>query len=78
VSVQYRAPLGSGRLAGVIRRAAPMAARDPGKRESGHAMVHQVVTAGQHLVTVPWRWEGHGEPQPLTLELSPGQSQEHM
>jgi hypothetical protein len=40
------------------------------KRETGRAMVHQVVAVGQHRVTVPWLWEGRGEPQPLTLELS--------
>jgi hypothetical protein len=35
-----------------------------------------VVAAGQHRVTVPWLWEGHGEPQPLTLDLDYGELQE--
>lgn len=39
------------------------------KREAGRAVVHQVIPAGKHRMTVPWLWEGHGEPQPLTLEL---------
>jgi hypothetical protein len=39
------------------------------KQEAGQVMVHQVVTAGRHRVTVPWLWQGHGEPQPLTLDL---------
>ena len=46
------------------------------KREAGRAVIHQVVAAGQHRVTVPWLWEGHGEPQPLTLDLDYGQLQE--
>lgn len=40
------------------------------KQEAGQVMVHQVVTAGRHRVTVPWLWQGHGEPQPLTLDLT--------
>ncbi|MCQ8834837.1 hypothetical protein NQU54_38705 [Streptomyces samsunensis] len=40
------------------------------KQEAGQVMVHQVVTAGRHRVTVPWLWQGHGEPQPLTLDLA--------
>jgi energy-coupling factor transporter ATP-binding protein EcfA2 len=40
------------------------------KREAGRAIVHQVIPAGKHRMTVPWLWEGYGEPQPLTLELS--------
>ncbi|TQM85471.1 putative exonuclease SbcCD C subunit [Saccharothrix saharensis] len=39
------------------------------KKESGQVVVHQVVTAGKHRVTVPWLWKGHGEAEPLTLEL---------
>lgn len=39
------------------------------KRESQRVMVHQVTKAGQHRVSVPWLWEGQGEPQPLTLDL---------
>ncbi|MDT0382128.1 SbcC/MukB-like Walker B domain-containing protein [Streptomyces sp. DSM 42041] len=39
------------------------------KQEARKVMVHQVVTAGRHRVTVPWLWQGHGEPQPLTLDL---------
>jgi hypothetical protein len=46
------------------------------KREAGRAVIHQVVAAGQHRVTVPWLWEGHGEPQPLTLDLDYGELQE--
>jgi len=46
------------------------------KRETGHVMVHQVIAAGKRRVTVPWLWEGHGEPQPLTLELGSDQPQE--
>jgi hypothetical protein len=38
------------------------------KREAGRAVVHQVIPAGKHRMTIPWLWEGHGEPQPLTLE----------
>jgi hypothetical protein len=40
------------------------------KREAGRAVVHQVMPAGKHRMTVPWLWEGRGEPQPLTLELA--------
>jgi hypothetical protein len=47
------------------------------KRETGHVVVHQVTAAGKRRVTVPWLWEGHGEPQPLTLELGSDQPQEH-
>ncbi|WP_433261617.1 SbcC/MukB-like Walker B domain-containing protein [Actinosynnema sp. CS-041913] len=39
------------------------------KKESGQVVVHQVVTAGRHRVTVPWLWKGHGEAEPLTLNL---------
>ncbi|MBW4721500.1 SbcC/MukB-like Walker B domain-containing protein [Saccharothrix obliqua] len=39
------------------------------KKESGQVVIHQVVTAGKHRVTVPWLWTGHGEAEPLTLEL---------
>ncbi|MGK5552899.1 SbcC/MukB-like Walker B domain-containing protein [Actinomadura kijaniata] len=38
------------------------------KKEAGRAMVHQVVAAGRQRVTVPWLWEGHGEPRPLTID----------
>ncbi|MFE4674265.1 SbcC/MukB-like Walker B domain-containing protein [Streptomyces sp. NPDC056723] len=40
------------------------------KRETRRAMVHQVHTAGRRRVTVPWLWNGHGEPEPLTLDLT--------
>lgn len=46
------------------------------KRETQRAIVHQVVTTGRHRVTVPWLWQGHGEPQPLTLDLTPAQPQD--
>jgi hypothetical protein len=46
------------------------------KKETQRAMVHQVVTTGRHRVTVPWLWQGHGEPQPLTLDLTPAQPQD--
>jgi hypothetical protein len=39
------------------------------KRETRRVAIHEVIKAGQHRVTVPWLWEGHGEPTPLTLEL---------
>ncbi|MFI6517334.1 SbcC/MukB-like Walker B domain-containing protein [Spirillospora sp. NPDC050679] len=39
------------------------------KKEAGRAMVHQVVADGRKRVTVPWLWEGHGEPRPLTVDL---------
>ncbi|GAA1546424.1 hypothetical protein GCM10009678_31310 [Actinomadura kijaniata] len=38
------------------------------KEEAGRAMVHQVVAEGRHRVTVPWLWEGHGEPRLLTID----------
>ncbi|MEH0407383.1 SbcC/MukB-like Walker B domain-containing protein [[Kitasatospora] papulosa] len=40
------------------------------KKETQRAMIHQVVTTGRHRVTVPWLWQGHGEPQPLSLDLT--------
>ncbi|MFE0154693.1 SbcC/MukB-like Walker B domain-containing protein [Nonomuraea sp. NPDC059007] len=40
------------------------------KRESGRTMIHEVIAAGRQRITVPWLWEGHGDPQPLTLELN--------
>ncbi|MFI1200412.1 SbcC/MukB-like Walker B domain-containing protein [Streptomyces sp. NPDC020883] len=40
------------------------------KRETRRVMVHQVHTAGRRRVTVPWLWNGHGEPEPLTLDLT--------
>ncbi|MFC7101079.1 SbcC/MukB-like Walker B domain-containing protein [Nonomuraea rubra] len=40
------------------------------KRESGRTMVHEVIAAGRQRITVPWLWEGHGDPRPLTLELN--------
>ncbi|QTR02882.1 hypothetical protein J7S33_28340, partial [Saccharothrix algeriensis] len=33
------------------------------KKETGRVVVHQVVTAGKRRVTVPWLWEGQGEPE---------------
>lgn len=39
------------------------------KREAGQTMVHEVIAAGRQRITVPWLWEGHGDPQPLTLDL---------
>ncbi|EIV92598.1 SbcC/MukB-like Walker B domain-containing protein [Frankia sp. QA3] len=39
------------------------------KREAGQVVVHQVVTTGRTRVTVPWLWQGSGEPRPLTLDL---------
>lgn len=39
------------------------------KREAGNVVVHQVVTSGRKRVTVPWLWQGHGEPTPLTFDL---------
>ncbi|WP_435179188.1 hypothetical protein [Actinacidiphila sp. bgisy145] len=39
------------------------------KKEAGQVVIHQVVTSGKHRVTVPWLWQGHGEAQPLTLDL---------
>lgn len=41
------------------------------KKEAGRVVIHQVVTSGKHRVTVPWLWHGHGEAQPLTLDLGP-------
>ncbi|MEV0668115.1 SbcC/MukB-like Walker B domain-containing protein [Actinomadura luteofluorescens] len=38
------------------------------KREAGRAMVHQVVASGRNRITIPWLWEGHGEPRPVTLD----------
>ncbi len=46
------------------------------KQETGRAIIHQVIAAGKHRVTVPWIWEGHGEPQPLTLDFTPGNPRE--
>ncbi|MCM8555417.1 SbcC/MukB-like Walker B domain-containing protein [Streptomyces sp. STCH 565 A] len=46
------------------------------KRETQRAMVHEVVTAGRHRITVPWLWHGHGEPQPLTLDQAVPQPQD--
>jgi hypothetical protein len=42
------------------------------KQESGSVMIHEVVKAGRHRVTVPWLWDGRGEPKPLTFESTPG------
>ncbi|MEU1377405.1 SbcC/MukB-like Walker B domain-containing protein [Streptomyces triculaminicus] len=42
------------------------------KKEAGRVAIHQVVTSGKHRVTVPWLWQGHGEAQPLTLDLGAG------
>jgi hypothetical protein len=42
------------------------------KKEAGQVVIHQVITSGKHRVTVPWLWQGHGEAQPLTLDLGPG------
>ncbi|MFJ2901943.1 SbcC/MukB-like Walker B domain-containing protein [Streptomyces sp. NPDC087212] len=42
------------------------------KKEAGQVVIHQVVTSGKHRVTVPWLWQGHGEAQPLTLDLGLG------
>ncbi len=39
------------------------------KQEAGQVVVHEVVKSGKYRVTVPWLWEGHGEPQPLTLDF---------
>ncbi|QIK04714.1 hypothetical protein G7Z12_37685 [Streptomyces sp. ID38640] len=38
------------------------------KRETQRAMIHQVVSSGRHRITVPWLWQGHGEPQLLTFD----------
>ncbi|MFE7927508.1 SbcC/MukB-like Walker B domain-containing protein [Streptomyces sp. NPDC057456] len=46
------------------------------KKETRRAMIHQVVTTGRHRVTVPWLWQGHGEPQPLSLDLTTVQPQD--
>ncbi|MEV0936387.1 SbcC/MukB-like Walker B domain-containing protein [Streptomyces phaeochromogenes] len=46
------------------------------KRETQRAMVHEVVTAGRRRITVPWLWHGHGEPQPLTLDMTAAQPQD--
>ncbi|WP_051789400.1 SbcC/MukB-like Walker B domain-containing protein [Streptomyces sp. NRRL S-1022] len=46
------------------------------KRETRRAMVHEVVTAGRRRITVPWLWHGHGEPQPLTLDMTAAQPQD--
>ncbi|MEU6032995.1 SbcC/MukB-like Walker B domain-containing protein [Streptomyces tauricus] len=46
------------------------------KRETQRAMVHEVVTAGRRRITVPWLWHGHGEPQPLTLDVTTAQPQD--
>ncbi|MEU3241139.1 SbcC/MukB-like Walker B domain-containing protein [Streptomyces anthocyanicus] len=46
------------------------------KRETQRAMVHQVITTGRRRITVPWLWHGHGEPQPLTLDLTAPQTQD--
>ncbi|MGW1728398.1 SbcC/MukB-like Walker B domain-containing protein [Streptomyces sp. NPDC002306] len=46
------------------------------KRETERAMIHQVLTSGRRRITVPWLWHGHGEPQPLTLDLTPAQPEE--
>ncbi|MBE1489704.1 SbcC/MukB-like Walker B domain-containing protein [Plantactinospora soyae] len=37
------------------------------KREAQHVVVHEVITDGRHRVTVPWLWNGSGEPTPLPL-----------
>ncbi|RJQ86636.1 SbcC/MukB-like Walker B domain-containing protein [Amycolatopsis panacis] len=42
------------------------------KKETGRVVVHQLVTAGKRRVTVPWLWEGRGEPEVLTLDLPTG------
>ncbi|MFD5482174.1 SbcC/MukB-like Walker B domain-containing protein [Streptomyces hawaiiensis] len=42
------------------------------KKEAGQVVIHQVITSGKHRVTVPWLWQGHGEAQPLTLDLGQG------
>lgn len=41
------------------------------KREAGRTVIHELVTSGRHRITIPWLWEGHGEPQLLTLEQQP-------
>ncbi|MFE7439340.1 SbcC/MukB-like Walker B domain-containing protein [Streptomyces chartreusis] len=46
------------------------------KKETQRAMIHQVVTTGRHRVTVPWLWQGHGEPQPLSLDLTTPQPED--
>ncbi|MFE9045729.1 SbcC/MukB-like Walker B domain-containing protein [Streptomyces sp. NPDC007818] len=46
------------------------------KKETQRAMVHQVITTGRHRVTVPWLWQGRGEPQPLTLDFTPTPTQD--
>ncbi|MFE6129184.1 SbcC/MukB-like Walker B domain-containing protein, partial [Streptomyces sp. NPDC056437] len=48
------------------------------KKETQHAMIHQVVTTGRHRVTVPWLWQGHGEPEPLSLDLTTPQSEDRL
>ncbi|WP_239381909.1 SbcC/MukB-like Walker B domain-containing protein [Frankia sp. CIT1] len=37
------------------------------KREAQQVVVHEVVTDGRHRITVPWLWQGSGEPTPLLL-----------
>lgn len=37
------------------------------KEESRRLMVHEVVGSDRDRITVPWLWEGHGEPRLLTL-----------
>ncbi|WP_394619085.1 SbcC/MukB-like Walker B domain-containing protein [Lentzea sp. JNUCC 0626] len=39
------------------------------KKETGRVVLHEVVTAGKKRITVPWLWNGEGEPQVLTLDL---------
>jgi hypothetical protein len=39
----------------------------PEKEESGRLMAHEVVDSNRERITVPWLWEGDGEPRLVTL-----------
>ncbi|WP_185447216.1 SbcC/MukB-like Walker B domain-containing protein [Kribbella qitaiheensis] len=38
------------------------------KREAQRSVIHELVTTGRHRITIPWLWEGHGQPQLLELQ----------
>lgn len=38
------------------------------KRETQRSVIHELVKSGQHRITIPWLWEGYGEPQLLELQ----------
>jgi hypothetical protein len=43
------------------------------KAESQRVVVHEVVGSGRERITVPWLWEGHGEPRLLSVGQGAGE-----